>query len=241
MREKISGIIISITKYNDRFNVITMYTRSHGRLSFLSPIGSGKGARARQSRLQLLSVIETEITFKQGAELLKLGSVSLKNIWTDIYFHPVKNIIAIFISEFLNRLLRATESDPNLWDYLWNAINLLDRMEKGVENYHIAFLSSLLPFSGIQPDTTSYVEGSFFDMRSGTFSLTPPPHGDFLEREEARMAALIPRINFNNVKALKLSGNDRYRILSHIIKYYSHHYPGMSNIKSLDIIHEIFH
>lgn len=241
MREKLNGIIIGVTKYNDRFDVVSLYSRSRGRLSFLSPVGSGKSGNARRSRLLLLSVIETEAIIKPTAELHKLGSFTLKTVWNDIYFHPVKRLMAIFISEFLNRLLIASSPDQSLWDFIYESLSLLDKMDKGLENYHIAFLVSLLSFSGIQPDVSDYREGMIFDMRAGSFSDSVPLHSDYLSGEEARMAYLLSRINFANARVFKLSGNQRFRLLNMLLLYYSQHFPGINNMKSLNVIHDLFH
>ncbi len=111
MTEKITGIVLDITRHSDRLSIVTLYTRSRGRLSFLSPTGSGKAARLRQARLQPLTVIEADINFKPVAELQRLGPFSLYEVRGDIYFDPVKRLIALFLAEFLNRLLRATMPD----------------------------------------------------------------------------------------------------------------------------------
>lgn len=273
MTEKISAIVLDITRHNDRMNVITLYSRSRGRLSFLSPIGSGKSRQMRQARLQPLAVIESDINFKATAELQRLGSFSFLTVWHDIYFNPVKQIMALFLSEFLNKLLRATMPDENLWDYIFNSLRLLDNTSEGISNFHIAFLSSLLPFVGIQPDNSGYRYGYCFDMQSGTFKSDPafqsnladhaaikdqgfkisekPPFADqdtlgndnnstILSGGEAYMAAMLCRINFSNVGALRLDRKQRYKILHRLLQYYSIHFPGSGNLKSLDIIHEIF-
>ncbi len=240
MTEKIQGIVIDLTRHNDRLSIVTLFTRSKGRISFLSPIGSGKSARLRQARLQPLAVIEADINFKGNAELQRLGNFALAEVWSNLYFDPVKRLLALFIGEFLNRLLRATMPDEALWDYLLESLRLLDRLQEGVADFHIAFLASLLPFAGIQPDPTGFTPGMYFNMQSGTFSTTQPPHNDYLSGDDAVWAARLCRIDFANIRALKLNGEIRARILKELLKYYSIHYPGTSTLKSLDILHDIF-
>ena len=240
MTEKITGIVIDITRHSDKLSIVTLFTRTRGRLSFISPSGAGKAGRMRQTRLQPLAVIEADINFKPTSELQRLGNFNLSEVWTDLYFDPVKRTMALFLTEFLNRLLRATMPDENLWDYLLNSLRLFDRLRDGVADFHIAFLSSLLPFAGIQPDPSDYSEGAFFDMQAGRFSKIHPPHNDALSGEEARWAATLSRINFSNVRALRLNGGLRHNILEGILRYYAIHFPGTSNLKSLPVLHEIF-
>ncbi|MDE6682692.1 MAG: recombination protein O N-terminal domain-containing protein, partial [Muribaculaceae bacterium] len=49
--ERVTGIVTDIVRHNDRHNIVTLFRRSRGRVSFLSPAGSGKAGRARNARL----------------------------------------------------------------------------------------------------------------------------------------------------------------------------------------------
>lgn len=242
MTEKITAIVLDITHHTDKLDVVNLYTRSKGRIGFLSPSGSGKAARLRQARLQPLAVIDADIKFKPSSELQRLGSFSLHEVWTDIYFHPGKRNLALFISEFLNKLLRASMPDENLWDYIYNALQYLDRAQTNINDFHIAFLASLLPFAGIQPDRSGYAQGKVFDMNNGVFkSQGLFTHAqNLLSPEESRIAALLCRINFYNVKALKLNSTLRFSMLRKLLDYYSIHFPGSGKLKSLDILHELY-
>lgn len=240
MTEKITGIVLDITRHTDRLSIVTLYTRSRGRVAFLSPVGTGKSARLRQARLQPLAVIDADINFKTMVELQRLGSFSLREVWSGLYFDPVKRLIALFLAEFLNRLMRASMADELMWDYIYDSLRLFDKMQSGVADFHIAFLSSLLTFAGIQPDSADYRPGMVFDMQAGEFVDSVPSHSDYLKGDEARFAAILSRINFSNVRALHLNGNLRHTILERLLQYYAIHFPGTSNLLSLDVIHDIF-
>lgn len=240
MTEKIRGIVLDIRKHTDRVSIVTLYTRSRGRLSFISPVGSGKSGKMRQARIQPLAVIDADINYKPVAELQRLGSFSLSEVWGELYFDPVKRLVTLFLGEFLNKLLRATMADENTWDYIYDSLRLFDKMQTGVADFHIAFLSSLLPFAGIQPDGSEYRDGYFFDMQSGVFVDSRPSHPDFLSGADARLAAILCRINYSTIRTLRLNGRNRNEILKELLHYYAIHFPGISGLQSLDIIHEIF-
>lgn len=239
MIEKYEGIVIDVRKHSDRHEVVTLFTRNRGRVAFIAPASGGKSGRARHARLMPLSVIEGDVNFKPTSELQRLGQFSPSRVWTDIYFHPVKRMIAIFLSEFLNRLLRASMPDAALYDYIVESLTLLDRMERGVADFHIVFMASLLPFMGIQPDYTVYRKGMIFDLQAGVFTNSAPHHRDYAVGDAARWAALLCRINFSNVRALRLTGSLRYDLLEGMLHYYGIHFPGAANLKSLEILHEL--
>lgn len=239
MSEKITGIVLNVRKYNDKNCIVTLFTRERGRLSFISPTGSGKASMARRARLQPLSIISSEINFKNNAELQRLGAVTPSEIWSDIYFDPSKRLIALFISEFLYRLLNATMPDAPLFDFLVSSIRLLDSQKKGITDFHIPFLVSLLSFSGIQPNLEGYEEGKAFEFSSGSYVAAAEAKEPALRGEEAKVLPLILRIDFNNIKRLRLTTRSRRQILYGLLNYYSYHYPGIGTMKTPEILREI--
>lgn len=240
MTEKFTAIVIDVTRHSDRYDIVTLYTRQRGRLAFLSPAGSGRTARMRQARLLPLAAIEGDFRFKPTAELQKLGAFAPLEVWAGIYGDPVKQMIAMFLSEFLNRLLRATMPDAALWDYLYGSLRLFDRMQDGLADFHVVFLASLLPFAGIQPDLSTYSNGMLFDLQSGRFTLSLPPHRDYLGPDEAAVVPTVCRLSFANVSRLRLTAAGRARIIELLLRYYAIHFPGTANLKSLDVLRQVF-
>lgn len=240
MSEKIRGIVLNVRKYNDRNLIVTLFTRERGRLSFISPAGSGKASNARRARLQPLAEIESEINFKASAELQRLGSVNAGEVWQEIYFNPLKQALTLFISEFLYRLLYAAMPDPKLYDFLIDSLRLLDRLQTGVADFHIPFLVSLLSYSGIQPDLSDYHPGDVFDFASGIYTSPYESKGPALTGEEAKAAAFVSKINFSNMKRLRLTSANRRQILYGLLNYYSYHFPGLGNLKSPEVLREMF-
>lgn len=239
MPEKISGIILNVRKYNDKNSIVTMFTRSRGRLSFISPIGSGKLSNVRRAKLQPLSVISTDLNFKPSAELQRLGSVASEEIWTDLYFNPYKRLLTIFISEFLYRLLNASMPDTLLYDFLVDSFRLLDRSKDSIADFHIPFLVSLLSFSGIQPNIEGYSPGKVFDFSSGSFLFPEASNGPFINARDSQFVALVARINFSNIKRLRLTNVNRREILYGLLNYFSFHFPGLASLKSPEILRQL--
>ena len=237
--EKIEGIVIDIVKHNDRHNVVTLFTRTRGRMSFLSPAGAGKAGRMRNARLLPLSVIETQVKVSQTRELHRLGSISPVEIWHDIYFNPVKTSITLFLSEFLNRYLRDASPDPATWEFITASIRALDNIDAGLANFHIWFLIRFLDIAGITPDITNYEKGDCFDMRNGIL-VANSMHRDTLTSAETSLLISLSRISLTNLAAFRFNGSERRQLLDRILRYYAIHFPGLSSLKSPDILSEVF-
>lgn len=240
MQEKITGIVLSVVRHSDTKNIITLYTRERGRLSLLSPTGNGRASRLRNASLQLMSVVESDIKILPSRELQFLGRFSPHVVWRSLYFNPVKSSILLFLSEFLNALMRESAPDANMFDFIVAALRLLDLSEGRLGNFHIAFLISLLPLAGIEPDVASISSGSFFDLREGTFRNFPPNHNDFLEPQQARLIPLLSRMNMANYSRFRFNVEERRALLSGLLRYYSVHFPGTGNLKSPGVLADIF-
>lgn len=236
--ERITGLVIDIIRYSDRHNVVTMYTRERGRMSFLSNVGTGKAARMRNSRLRPLSVVATDVDIRGNRELQRLGAVTPVILWQELYFNPVKVSIVMFLSEFLNTYLRQSDADTALWDFVVRSLEGLDCERKSVANRHLAFLIGLLPHAGIQPDLSG--DGRWFDMREGVVTDFIPLHHDMVTGDELRALKVIARMTAANCGRFRFNAPQRRRLLTGLLQYYSIHFPGLSNLKSPSILAETF-
>lgn len=238
--EKIRGIVLSSIKHNDRHNIVSLFTETRGRVSFLSPVGSGKSGKIRNARLLPLSVVESEVKFKGNDSLQFLGAVNPIYVWHDLYFHPLKSSITYFLAEFLNKYFKDASQDPVVWKFIVSAIEEFDKTDRSVANFHLWFLIRFLDFAGITPDFTGYRTGDYFDMRGGAPSPFLPAHSDRLSAAETQMLPRLLRMTLTNFHKFRFSASERRQILEKLLKYYSIHFPGLGNLKSLEILSEIF-
>ncbi len=245
MKQHISGIVLGTVKHSDRHNVTNIYTRERGRMAFLSPAGSSKSSRQTAARLQPLSIIEAEANISPTRDLHILSATIPLKIWKTLYYDPFKSSVVMFLSEFLTKLLREAPSEPRLWDFIANSMSILDATDNRIAaaNFHITFLISLSYMMGIQPDVSEYRDGMEFDMKSGTmaYPFSAISHNGI--RLDAIKTSFLPtllRINYANARFFRFSGKERSELIDHILKYYGTHFPGSDNLKSLEIMKEIF-
>lgn len=238
--ERITGIVTDIVKHSDRHNVITLFTRERGRVAVLSPTGSGRTARMRNALLMPLSVITADINFRGNRDLQILGRFNRAALWKDLYFSPVKSSLTMFIAEFLNTYLRYPEAEPQTWDFIYRAVSILDAADGVPANFHLAFLVEFLRYAGIFPDLSGYMEGRWFDMREGEFLRFAPTHRDSLSPEEARNMPLLGRMNLRNARFFRFNAAQRRELLRQLIKFYAVHFPGLGNLRSPEILAEVF-
>lgn len=245
MKEKITGIILGSIRHCDRFNVTGVYTLEKGRIAMLTPAGTSRTARQAASRLQPLSVIEAEVNRSASRELGIASGITLLRVWKSVYMSPGKATVAMFLSEFLSRLLRDATPEVNVWNYISDSMEYFDAVvdKTAIANFHITFMVGMTRLMGIQPDLSNYSDGMEFDMQAGVmvYPFSNARRGsNRINNEKSAFLMKLARINYSNSRRFRFSGKERSEILDLILKYFGCHFPGCDNIRSLEILKEIF-
>lgn len=240
MLVKTRGIVLHTIAYNDTYSIIHVYTEAFGRSSYLVPRKRGRKTNLSKALSIPLSVIDMEVEHLNKRDLHRVKEVRLCFAQTEIYVNPVKNILALFLAEVLYRVVRETEPDPSLFDFLYSSIRVLEIADEGVANYHIVFLMRLLSYLGIYPNTESGKADCYFDMLNGVFVAAVPSHRHFLNKEESEVFARLLRMSFENMALYTFSRRERVEIINRIIEYYRLHMPEFLEIKSISIMQSLF-
>ena len=124
--EKTKGIVLHALKYSDTSAVVTIYTERFGRAAYMVYGVGGKRAVCRPALLQPLSLVELEVVHRPGKDLQRIREMRMAYPLEDLPFNPVKNSIALFLSEVLYRVLRRSEADGDLYAFLERSVLALD-------------------------------------------------------------------------------------------------------------------
>lgn len=241
MLHKTRGIVLHSLKYGDSGIITTIYTEAFGRMSFILQGIHGKKSSVKSNLLKQLFLLELEVDHKPGRELQRVKE--LKNIFPfgSIPFGIAKSTQALFLSEILGKVLREEESRPDLFEFLFHSIQILDLMEEATSNFHLVFLLQLTRYLGFAP-TNNYSESNqLFDLIGGKFVLSPPSHPWFLKNRESSVLAQLLEMNYQNSSEFKPDQGLRTVLLDIILDYYGLHLGNRLNLKSLEIIREILH
>lgn len=240
MREKIQGIVLNVRRHNDSHDVVTMFTRRQGRVSFISSAGSSPRGRRRRALLQPLALISADLEFKANRDLQLLKAFEAEEVLTDIYFNPIKRTIAIFLAEFLNRTLRTAAPDIPTYNLIEQCIRYLNFSNRSCANYHIAVMMQLMVPMGIYPNVAEWYDGSCFDMVTGEFVGNQPLYHTYISKEKAEYIPVLLRMTTLNCHLFKLNRAQRSEIISMLLKYYAVHIPGADRLNSPEILKELF-
>ena len=240
MYEKLKGIVLNTIRYSDKHNIVHIYTDGRGLMSFAVPLGKTHAARMRNALLMPLSLVELEAGVRAGRDLAILREVRRSYPLATIYSDPLKNAIALFISELLAHVIQEPEGNEYMFRYIEQSVQLLEQMPGQVANFHICFLYHLGAHLGIQPNLESYRKGYWFDMTEGVFTPSAVRGHALLPPDEAQVIHLLSRMTFSNMTVFRFNREERNRMLDVIINYYRLHNAAIGTLRSPEILKQLF-
>ena len=240
MYEKLRGIVLNTIRYSDKHNIVHIYTDGRGLMSFAVPLGKTQASRMRNAMLMPLSLVDLEVGVRPGRDLALLREVRRNYPLATIYSDPIRNAIALFISELLTHVIQEPEGNEYLFRYIEQSVQLLEQMPGQIANFHICFLFHLGAHLGIQPNLESYRKGYWFDMTDGVFLPSAVKGHALLPPQEAQVLHLLSRMTFSNMGVFRFNRDERNRMLDVIISYYRLHNAAIGTLRSPDILKQLF-
>ena len=80
----------------------------------------------------------------------------------------------------------------------------------------------------------------YFDLLAGSYCDRQPLHAHFLRNEEARVLPTLFRMDYSTMHLFRFSRQQRQRILHVLNEYYRLHVPGFPELKSLEVLQELY-
>ncbi|HUX53037.1 MAG TPA: DNA repair protein RecO [Williamwhitmania sp.] len=240
--EKLRGLVLSGVRYGETSLIVHIYTDRLGRQSFMVNGAARKGKRPGKLALfQPLSMLTIVASLPRKGSLLRIQEVASPSSGLYTNSDLRKGAIAVFLAEVLHKTLREEEPNPELFDFLWNSVELLDAAENGIANFHLVFMAQLSRYLGFYPvvaaDDSSAI---FFDIKNGRFQDTLPAHPIVLPEQLSRLMLQVFQTSLSGIDQLQLNRDLRNLLADGLVDYYQHHHEGVGNIKSLAVLKEVF-
>lgn len=239
MLHKTRGIVFKTTNYSESSVVVQVFTEKFGLQSYLINGVKKPKAKIQMNMLQPLHLLDMVVYYKPSGNIQRVAELRQQPVFLTIPYDIVKSSLVLFLNEVLYKAIKQQTADDILFEFLYHAIEILDRMEEGAANFHLYFLLRLTRFLGFYPDMTHAETASYFDLTNGNFSKQIPPHASLVEQPYTRIWLDLLKSNFDNLHLLHISSTDRRVILAKILEYYRLHIEGLGQIKSHLVLEEV--
>lgn len=239
MLQKTRGIVLHTIKYSDTSVIVRIYTEQYGLQSYLL-----RGVRKQQSKVKLnmlqhLTLVDLVVYYREKSEIQHIKEIGYKQQFKSIPFNMAKSSIAMFLNEIIFRSIQEEESNKELFDFLYHAIIYLDEYQEHVNNFHLLFLIKFSRYLGFYPGGEQSKHTPYFDLLEGRYNSFVPEHPHYMDAGESMIMHQLVSTNFEDASLVKITAQQRRKVLDKLVDYYRLHLPSLKEIKSHQILHTV--
>ncbi len=237
---KARGVVLHTIKYGDTSMVAYLLTDVGGRRNYMvQGVRSRNGRGSKMALLQPMFPVEFEGLESSRQQMHRFKEVRAGFSLQSTPFDLRKSTMALFMAEVLYRLVKESEPNEALFDFVWNSIGALDSMGEGVANFHLWFLAQLSRLLGFCPGN-DYTTGDWFDIREGLYTSACPTHTGYMSRECAVVLRDLMECDVRYLAEIGLNRTQRVDFLNAMLTYFGYHLDAISAVQSVRILREVF-
>ena len=229
------AIVLRTVRHGDKSVVLKLYTEHHGVRGYAVRMGGKSGIPAALLEpMQRLVVVAHE---RGDRELHHLKEVRPDKPYLSIGGDPIKGGVVLFVQEVLLRTLREESADPALFEFIHDALGVLDD-ETDLGHYPIGFLCGLCRQHGFAPELP---EGTvtWFDMMDGQFMDNEPAHPHAFSGELVPLFAQLLETPLENASGVRASTSHRRALLEKLLHYFRLHVDGFGELRSPTVLQAV--
>ena len=239
MLHKTRGIVLHQINYSETSVIAKIYTEQFGLQSYIIRGVRKAKSKIKRNLLQHLSPVDMIVYHKEKSNIQNIKEIKANFQLQSIPFEITKGSIAIFINEILYKSVKEEEANPNLFEFIFNSVKLLDETKDKYINFHLLFMIHLTKFLGFFPRGNYSPVKTFFDMEEGVFCGSKPLHGNYIKEPISRKFFDLLKTELPDHTSVCLNQKERQEILQKLIDYYCLHLPVFKGIKSHHILREV--
>ncbi len=234
------GIVLNHIKYKETSIIVSVYTEKFGRQSYMVNKVRSKCNKGNAVLLQPMTLLDMQVYHRPKADIQRIKDFKVAHPLKSIPFEQEKRAMAFFLTELMTKVLREEEENTDLFNFIYHGIQVFDMGIEGAANFHLFFLFQLTRFLGFGPEEPK-TDQAFFDLLNGQFTNTEPSHGFYIAHQLNVNWKKLFGLEIDRLTSLQLKGEERYALLEAILDYYRLHIDSLGELKSLSIVHQLFH
>jgi DNA repair protein RecO (recombination protein O) len=237
MQQAVQGIILQNIRFQDKKNILKVYTLQHGLQSYAIYVGRSKSSKIRPAHILPLTQVELIEHTRNLREVQKVSEMRVTYIYQHLFADLKKNCIATFLNELLVKSLKEQHGNDEIFSFLCNSLKELDTEENPI-NFHLFFMLELSKYLGFYPHDNYSEKNCLFDLQEGVFISEAPVHPHFSDSETSGWLHQLLRAA-EKKEDITLSNAERNELLLALLLFYRLHVPSFGEVRSLPVLKEI--
>ncbi|HEU4551419.1 MAG TPA: DNA repair protein RecO [Chitinophaga sp.] len=242
MLHKTRGIVLRVVKYGDTSVIASIFTELFGIQSYMvNGVRSNKPKAAKGNLVQPGNILDMVVYHHEQKNLQRISEFKSGYIYTALHFNVVKNTVALYIIELLQRCLKQPEQQPELYYMAEHTLQLLDVSEPAVAaNLPLYFTLKLAEMLGFRLNGRCTEYTPYLDLQEGTFVDLPPHHINHLDHTNSELTDMLFQCHeLAALGAITMSKDRRRKLLYAYLDFLKLHMPDFTELHSPSILHEI--
>ncbi len=243
MTHKTNGIVLRTVKFGETSVIVTICTELFGVQSYIVNgvrISTPK-RQAKANSFQPAAILDLVVYHNDLKNLQRIKEFKWAYLYQHVFFSVLKNSVALFMVELLQKCLKQPEPNPDMYHFIENAFIHLDQSEESVvANFPLFFAIHLAGFFGFRINDDFSERTSVLDLREGLFVHAPPAHAYFLEGPYSHATSQLLKVRQpQELSQIKLNQDMRRVLLQAYQIFYSLQIPEFGLMKSLPVLETI--
>lgn len=233
MYSKTKSLVLHSIKHKDSTKIIYLLNADGAQITIFGG-GFGKKKSDKSAVFYPGNIINGEFLTTKKSDLAKLKDPSINKHFSNIHTSFVKTALLTFVLEVLHKQVKPQESNYNVFPFVEQLLQLLDKQEKQFANLSVLFMIEMLNYHGIKPE----VGTGWFNFKLGRFEQKSFPSDAFTEKSSKLLAQFLQQ-NMSENLALPMSNDNRKTLINELLRFIQYHTDNHKEILSLDIMSSI--
>ena len=243
MTYKTKGIVLRAIKYGETSLVVTIYTELFGLQTYMvNGARTAKRSGTKAAMFQPAAILDLEVYHNDQKSMQRIKECSWAFLYNHLFSDVIKNCIALYMVELLQKTLKHPESNSDLFYFCEDSLLQLDAAEKNIAaNFALFFSLHLADFFGFKINSSNLKNKEIYlDLKEGEFVLQQPVHPNFILGQHASVTAELLKTRIPaELDQLKLNKQTRRELLLKYQDYYALHIHDFGKLKTLQVLNEV--
>ncbi|WP_188935307.1 DNA repair protein RecO [Puia dinghuensis] len=240
---KTKGIVLKGVKYGETSLIVTLYTELFGIQSYLvnGVRTSSRKGMGKANLFQPAAILDLVVYHNELKNLQRLREFKWGVLYQHIFFDVIKNAVALFMVELLQKCIKQPEPNPELFYFIEDAFLHLDAAEGRVlANFPLFFILHLAGFFGFKIEDSYSESTPYLDLKEGQFVAEHPEHHLLLEDPFSFITAQLLRVQQPlELQGLPLNQDTRRILLQAYRTFYALHVPDFGEMRTLNVLQTV--
>ncbi len=240
---KTNGIVLRTVKYGENSMIVSLYTELFGIQSYIvngARSVSRKGS-ANANLFQPAALLELVVYHNELKNLQRIREYKWGYLYRHLYFSVMKNCVALFMVELLQKCLKQPEPNADLFHFIEDAFIFLDESPESVTaNYPLFFALHLTGFFGFGISDAYSARDHVLDLQQGYFVSEQPVHPYFLDEPYAFITSQLLKVRQPaELQEIRLNQESRRVLLHALEQFYSLHIADFGSLRTLPVLQAV--